>query len=244
MRTPPAGLPAGSLCVRACPRGRETGITVDRSNDGERETEMARTNGVAAAAAGLLLLGGAAAAEEATTAKLTENEVRSFVGRMIDEAEAAAESGAWKSATDWMRENFAADGSFVLRGAVVSAGRAPFSYDATLDGADIEAFAAMDQSPFAAALSAISDYSAIADVAYVDLLPNGEASAEVEIREKAMLDLARLSGAVPDEVEEAAEEAGGGIAVHSTSTCQLRLVEREGGGVMIRLGACVTTTTF
>lgn len=196
---------------------------------------------VAGAALAGVLLGGQAQAQEAAKGRLTENEVRSFVGRMIDEAEAAAESGTWKSATDWMRENFADDGTFVLRGAVVSAGRPAFTYDAALDGDDIEAFAAMEEGPVSAALSAISDYSARAEVAYVDLLPNGEASAEVEIRETAALDLERLSGAA---AAEGAEGAKNGVAVHSTSTCQLRLAEGTDGGVLIRLGACLTTTTF
>lgn len=194
-----------------------------------------------AAIAAVIFVGGQAPAQDGAAGRLTENEVRSFVGRMIDEAEAAAESGAWKSATDWMRENFAEDGSFVLRGAVVSAGRPAFTYDAALDGDDIEAFAAMEEGPVSAALSAISDYSARAEVAYVDLLPNGEASAELEIRESAALDLARLSGAEP---AEDAEDAANGVAVHSTSTCQLRLTEGADGAVLIRLGACLTTTTF
>ncbi len=165
---------------------------------------------------------------------------------MIDEAEAAAESGEWKSATDWMRRHFADDGSFVLRGAVVSAGRPPFSYNATLDGAQIKEVASMAAGgPVGAALSAVSDYSATASVAYVDLLPNGEASAEVEIRETAALDLARLDSAAPAaEAEANAATDGAPVAIHSTSTCHLRLSEGPDGDVRIRLGACVTTTTF
>ena len=194
---------------------------------------------------GGLVLAGPAPAQEGAAPRLTENEVRGFIGQMIDEAEAAAASGQWKSATDWMREHFSEGGSFALRGAVVSAGRPAFTYNATLDGAQIGEFAAMaTEGPVGAALSAISDYSAKADVAYVDLLPNGEASAEVEIREQATLDLERLKGAAAEAAEDAAAASNGSVAVHSTSTCQLRLAEGEDGEVQIRLGACVTTTTF
>lgn len=197
---------------------------------------MRRCIAAAAAAAGIL------ATPALGQETLSEDEVRAFFDQTVAEAGKAAETGDWQGASDWIQRHFAADGSFLVEGTLMTGGGPVFTYSASLDGENIQRFAALATAgPMRmAAAGALKDYVLVTDVRYVDALPNGEATAEVAFRETALIDPTLLQAVAPGG-DDAATMA---IAVQSNSTCEFRLARSADGPIRIRLGTCRATTSF
>ncbi len=226
-------------------------------------TKAITTAGLAAVA----MATGALAQDDAQG--LTEDDARSFLEAVSEDAEEAVGAGDWQGIASWMNEHVAEDAPVLMSGSFVLTGGPSGTYDLSLTGRDLSRMAQMTafgQSQDGA-MPAISDYEFMSNVQSTWPIAGGRVGVAVMFYETGQVDVPAMAGGeaaqmpgnggtaeLPGDGEAAqmpgdggtaagGEGAGGAITFSSATTCMLRL-GGSADAVAIEAADCEATSVM